>query len=335
MENQTPEVVLPPQKPKSNFALWVVVGIAILAVGIGIGVIARKFFQPISSSTSSPKVVLSPIPSPATVPVETVDPTANWKTYINNEFYFSIKYDPSFSPNQIAESVQQLALISFGSMKNNGFEIEISTGDNIDYYKNRIIDQGEKINKEEKITVDGVPATKLTYKQVIVINKFDVSKVIITKNNRDYIITALTSDVDQILSTFKFIGEKTLNAIYTVTLPNYLELMNASTNIVRYGFQDVEYLEVTNYHAIQLTQLKPRSQCGNLTAGSYCLGSDVTDITVGGVPAKSFYIDGGTDISYRVVQTTQAPILEFKMYIAGGGLDQRFQDFISSLTFIK
>ena len=44
MENQTPEVVLPPQKPKSNFALWVVVVVAILAVGIGIGVIAGEVF---------------------------------------------------------------------------------------------------------------------------------------------------------------------------------------------------------------------------------------------------------------------------------------------------
>ena len=91
-------------------------------------------------------------------------------------------------------------------MENNGFDIEISKGDSIDYYKNQITDHiAEKIDKEEKISINGLPATKLTYKQVIVIDKFDISKVIVNKNNRDYIITALSSDIDQILSTFKFI----------------------------------------------------------------------------------------------------------------------------------
>ena len=146
-------------------------------------------------------VAVVPSPTPTTIS----DPTTKWKTYINNSFNFSVKYNPIFNPSEVVGSVQQLALISFGSMKNNGFDIEVTTGDTIGYYKNRITDQGEKIDKEEKIIVNETAATKLTYKQIIVINKFDVSKVIITKNNRDYIITALASDIDQILSTFKFI----------------------------------------------------------------------------------------------------------------------------------
>lgn len=131
--------------------------------------------------------------------------TSNWKTYTNNTFGFLVEYNSTFNPSESTDGIQQLALIGFGSMKNNGFDIEVTTGDTIGYYKNRITDQGEKIDKEEKVIVDGTSATKLTFKQVIVIDKLDISKIIITKNNRDYIITALASDIDQILSTFEFV----------------------------------------------------------------------------------------------------------------------------------
>ena len=62
-----------------------------------------------------------------------------------------------------------------------------------------------KIDREEKVTIDGVVGVKLTYKQVVVIDKLDVSQVIINKNNRDYIVRALATDINQILSTFKFL----------------------------------------------------------------------------------------------------------------------------------
>jgi len=150
----------------------------------------------------APNCNFSPCPK-----AETPKPnnTSTWKTYTNTNFGFSVKYNPVFNPDEVTGSGQQLVSINFGLMKNNGFNIEISTGDIVGYYRNQIIDHvSEKIDKEERISVDGVSATKLTYKQVIVIEKFDVSKVIVNKNNHDYIITALSSDIDQILSTFKF-----------------------------------------------------------------------------------------------------------------------------------
>jgi len=94
MENQTPEAILSSQKPRSNFVLWIVVGIAILAVGIAIGLVVGKYSSKQNQLLAQP-VVSSPIFSPTATPTETADPTANWKTYSGNGFMF--KYPSSLT----------------------------------------------------------------------------------------------------------------------------------------------------------------------------------------------------------------------------------------------
>lgn len=195
MDEILPAPVVVPEPPKLFFPQWPF--IAVLAFFLGVAsVFAYQKFQPTRS------VLVGRSPSPA------ADTTADWKTYINAKYGFSVRYDSNNQPVEIVGTGQQLALISFGTKKNNGFDIEISTGDKLDYYKNQIIDHVTgTIDKEEKITVSGILGTKLTYQQVIVIDKFDVSQVIINKNDRDFIITALASDIDSILSTFKFLDQ--------------------------------------------------------------------------------------------------------------------------------
>lgn len=190
MDEILPVSVIVPEPPKKSFPKWPFIAVFAFFLGIASVLIYQKL-QPTGS------VLEGPLPSPVSV--------VSWGIYTNTKYGFSVKYDLNNQPIEIAGTGQQLALISFGTMKNNGFDIEISTGDKLDYYKNRIIDHvTADIDKEEKITVSGILGTKLTYKQVIVIDKFDVSQVIINKNDRDYIIIALASDIDSILSTFKF-----------------------------------------------------------------------------------------------------------------------------------
>lgn len=138
--------------------------------------------------------------------------TTTWKTYNNPKLDFLVKHDSKITPNEIVipGSIQQLALIAFGSVENSGFEIEVSTGDDVSYYKYQITDHmSEKIDQEETISVDKIPATKLTYRQIVSENKpaQSVSKVIVKNNSYDYIITALAKDIDQIISTIKFTGK--------------------------------------------------------------------------------------------------------------------------------
>ena len=182
-----------PEVPKKSFPKWLLIAAFTFFLGIASVFIYQKYLPTRS-------VLVGPSPSPQ------VFPAADRKTYTNSKYGFSVQYDFNNQPIEVESSGQQLALISFGTMKNNGFDIEISTGDSLGYYKNQLLDHVTgKIDREEKVTIDGVVGVKLTYKQVVVIDKLDVSQVIINKNNRDYIVRALATDINQILSTFKFL----------------------------------------------------------------------------------------------------------------------------------
>lgn len=73
--------------------------------------------------------------------------------------------------------------------------------------------------------------------------------------------------------------------------------------------------------------------CTSSGAQGWCLADgngrghsgDVVMIMLGGVPARSFYIAGGPDEAYHLVQTTQAPFIELKMYVAEAVLIRIFK----------
>jgi len=92
MENQTPEAILSSQKPRSNFVLWIVVGIAILAVGIAIGLVVGKYSSPSVDDQKPVQKTELPATSPSVAPVEIEDPIASWKTYTNEKYGFLFKY---------------------------------------------------------------------------------------------------------------------------------------------------------------------------------------------------------------------------------------------------
>lgn len=252
MENQTPEVVLPPQKPKSNFALWVVVVVAILAVGIGIGVIAGKFSQPISSSTSSPKVVLSPIPSPTTVPVETVDPTANWKTYTNNKHNFSFKYPPelAFLYDGIVKNgpllIQNFDGTNASGNQTGDFQIALFiSSDSMNKTLEEYANQGSSGNTQ-KITVGGKEAIK-----GFSIQKQESVPSVWIKGSNSFLLVQLSTSkssnrlwFDQILSTFKFANTQSIvtptltskaTSLY-YKLPNGWKTMQNETGMFEVGY---------------------------------------------------------------------------------------------------
>ena len=127
---------------------------------------------------------------------------------------------------------------------------------------------------------------------------------------------------------------------YSFTMPNGYKVMSTNDVVKTYGFDDFEYLTITKGVTVDLNQL---SQKCEVKMSGFCLdeGSNwgqnekVKNMTLDGVPARSFYISGGVDNAFHVVQTTTDPKIELKMYVAGGGLDSTFQNILTSFKLEK
>ena len=208
-----PTIETPQTENKRNSPLISLLSILLLLACIFAGFFAYQTQKLVSEITKiKNQAILSPTATP------TIDPLSNWKTYINDDYHFSVKYNPVFTPNEVSDKAKQSTLIGFGTYKNNGFGIEVLKTNKIEFYENKILgDITESIDKKETIEVDGLDATKLTYKAIVVIDKMDFSKVIIKKDNLDYVITALSEDINQIISTFKFTESKSSSPTVTCT----------------------------------------------------------------------------------------------------------------------
>ena len=205
---ETPQIA----NKKNNFLISLLSILLLLACIIA-GFFAYQTQKLVSEIT---KIKIQNIPSPTATP--TVDPISNWPTYTNDDYHFSVKYNPNFTPEEVLNQSEQLILIGFGSKKNNGFDIEVLNANKIEFYENKLTGLfTESIDKKETIKVDGVNATKLTYKAIVVIDKMDFSKVIIKKDNFDYVITALSDDINQIISTFKFTESRSISPTVACT----------------------------------------------------------------------------------------------------------------------
>jgi len=64
------------------------------------------------------------------------------------------------------------------------------------------------------------------------------------------------------------------------------------------------------------------------------VGQAITQIQLGEKYATSFNLAGGPDFSYRIVQYNQDPSVELKMYTAGGGTHEVFDQILSTFRFV-
>jgi len=288
------------------------------------------------------------------------DETTNWKTYTDDDF--SLQYPSEWKTNPGTNSFKQGDAISIyttvqynAKVSNQNFlltaakpvQTTLGLRDWIDRENILTAYTGNEAPKLSKDAIlGGEPAVKIEGCGggcfTFLYTKYNGKIYAVVYPSGGTVPENIQKTFNQILSTFKFIENNPLNSTFSVTLPDPFQLMRSTKNIASYGFDTVEYLVVTNIPTINLKTLRPSTECGNLTAGQFCLNDgkgwgqakDIADVIVDGIPAKSFYISGGNDNAYHVVQTTQAPVLEFKMFVAGGGLDQRFQNFLATIKFL-
>lgn len=223
MENQTPEVVLPPQQLKSNFVLWIVVGVVILAAGIGVDLAVGKY---LSSSNNNQKPVQKtelPVASPSVAPTETPDPTANWKTYSNSKAGFEFQYPSDLVLTEISQGGE--IKIKQGNYSSNYFRFDVMDDDSLsisDYLikadkasllengaqhspqghsaKKTVINGLNVIQREEYLPDSDVTQISTYFKKGPV--TISMTMMAVPGANRD------DSLYQQIISTFKFTSNK-------------------------------------------------------------------------------------------------------------------------------
>ena len=158
-----------------------------------------------------------PVVSPT--PTATTDPTADWKTYINEKGKFTFKYpDDVTIENQknISNTVGIGITDTVKAFNSSGGSSGIPYFINIEYNqplnKNSTTPDGLKIDNQQEINVDGKVATQYVYEVTKLQVGFDVgdkTENIFIKNNSNSILIQLTDYTkltlfNQILSTFKF-----------------------------------------------------------------------------------------------------------------------------------
>lgn len=188
------------------FLITLAIGVLFTIVYAGIYLYLGSHLDQIRSSNPTPTTVSKPSPIP--------DPTANWKTYRNEKYGFETKYHPESNPSEKVgnETVGQftyLLLIRFGinPIKFPGYELRINKQQTLDDYRSELIGHiTDKIDSEEEILLNGNKWTKINY-GVFVTTDYVSSTTAIT-NHAGYSYAITSSDIDQILSTFKFTDQE-------------------------------------------------------------------------------------------------------------------------------
>ncbi|MEK7112845.1 MAG: hypothetical protein AAB875_06050 [Patescibacteria group bacterium] len=227
MENQTvpiaptPEPVPTPQKPKNFLLIGMVALVLILIASTG-----YLAFQNYQLRKQISQLQISPVPTSTATP----DPTANWKTYINSEYKYSIKYPPDWqekprcyggrqednyvcilspdfeeSPGQ--SPVQQGGLISIGSVDESlGFGQTLS-----EFCASTVVDKVQNCEEIMIGTLNGIQRS-FVYYDFTDVGILEGGKIIFTfrayytPDSKDKTLDSF----NQILSTFKFLETPSL-----------------------------------------------------------------------------------------------------------------------------
>jgi len=251
-ENLTLTPLLPHQK--SNLWVWIGVCVVMLGVGIGIGlflgkqiysqntvqidsydqcVVAKGSYvqesNPATCVTSNGLRFKGPIASPTSTP----DPTANWKTYINQVLGFQLNYPPTLKVTQDPKpSLSKDLGVSWILMLDDRQEgdvmgVSIKNSVLIQYTQNPVNGESHKPITNIKETTQGLesatffslqgyPAAKIRLSTSSIKNETPIKGVVVSifilKDKSLWSITGDTinsdvsnGEIDQILSTFRFV----------------------------------------------------------------------------------------------------------------------------------
>ena len=142
----------------------------------------------------------------------------SWKTYSNSQYRFEVKYDPQSPPqentsNETAGQFTYQLLVNFGTNPikfPHGYILRI-TSQSLEDYKTELIGHNtDKIDSQVNYTINGNTWTKLNYQIFLTTDYVPITTAIINHSNLSYSITAGSEDINQILSSFRFLNEENI-----------------------------------------------------------------------------------------------------------------------------
>jgi len=166
------------------------------------------------------------------------------------------------------------------------------------------------------------------------------SKILPTPTTAQVIITPTsvvpTSTIDETADWKTYKNEK---LGFKLKYPDNYSLLKESPDIVlgfgNRGELPFPYLIISttlsDYSIFKECTPNGSVPCLNATSGNQSRG--IVDTYLDGKEAKSIYLTEGADGDYHIIQITNPIKLQLKMYIAGGGLGQTFDQILSTFRF--
>ncbi|MBI4136628.1 hypothetical protein HY469_01045 [Candidatus Roizmanbacteria bacterium] len=159
------------------------------------------------------------------------DDLSNWEIYRNEEYGFETKYNPKSTPNETLGTGEvgqfsYLLTVKFGTNPlkfPNGYELRINKQRPLEEYRLELIGHvTDAIDSEEEISINDNNWTKLNYTIFLTTDYVLVTTAITNHNGYSYAVTSSSQDIDQILSTFKFLDEDETTVPTTTLSPQDL-----------------------------------------------------------------------------------------------------------------
>ncbi len=204
-----PTIPIPPKPPISlNLVFLIITSISLLLSTFFIYQNWRLNQRLDALIRSQPTPTLSPTPQMNSDPA--LRDTANWKTYTNTKFGYSIKYPPTLTPLESTSDIYLHQATFNGPEKSylSGIIIEVrnltNLEDEISYRTWRVVGHiTDKLDSEIPILVSSTLSKRLNYSY----GQKQFGTIVIPYQKLVYSIEAESNLLDQILSTFKFVGQ--------------------------------------------------------------------------------------------------------------------------------
>lgn len=215
-----------PQEPLPASKNWRKVAFSVLGILLALGSFSYLGYQYAQKQIARAPSTSVPTPLPSITSVKEYDPTANWRTYTNTKYGFSIKY-PLDKGFEINEELQNSIFIA-APQSDYGLVISIDKNP-------EVLNLMDWLRKQDfaSIQINGKPLKfsdlTITNKTVAEYSGLEVSGpipsyILISSQDKKYIfkISGYTLEeklFNQILSTFKFLDTQTTQTTPTPVVP--------------------------------------------------------------------------------------------------------------------